>query len=66
MVRIHDAEEKALAPRIHRQWTVKKLASVMVSALEKQNTKVPEYLTLLATESAASTRGARTAIFGMG
>lgn len=65
VVRILDADRKDLVPRNGRDWTVAGVAGAMVRALAKTGREVPEYLSLLARESAAREAGLETAIFGM-
>lgn len=65
VVRIVDAEERSLAPRIAGDYSVGGLVRGMVQALEASRRDVPQYLQISATERLP--RGATTAeaVFGM-
>lgn len=63
VVRIVDADRRALAPRLAGDYSVGGLATTMVKALERAQRPVPAYLALLAEETK---RGARKeAVFSM-
>lgn len=65
VVRWLDRKGVDLAPRLHRQWTVARMAQGMITALEKSGTEAPAWLRLLRDEQTAHHRGVETALFGM-
>ncbi|MCA8973993.1 MAG: hypothetical protein KDC98_04690 [Planctomycetes bacterium] len=63
VVRFLAADEKALAPRLHEDWSVAAMATGMVTALRGGGHEVPEWLSLLAAEELARRRGLERAVF---
>lgn len=65
VVRIIDADRKSLAPRLADDYSVAGLANAMVAALQSAQRPVPDYLKLLARESAIRKNPLETATFAM-
>lgn len=65
VVRIVDADRNMLAPRVDGDYTAAGLTRAMVIARRAAKLEVPEYLSLLAAEAEAESRGTVRAIFSM-
>ncbi|MEQ9503787.1 MAG: VPGUxxT family thioredoxin-like (seleno)protein, type 2 [Deltaproteobacteria bacterium] len=65
VVRIVDAEEKALTPRLAGDYSRAGLVRAMITSLEKLGRPVPQYLTILAAELGAQTKTTARAVFSM-
>ncbi len=65
VVRIVDAKERPLSPRLAGDYSRSGLVFAMIASLEKSGREVPGYLALLAQELKAQTRSTKTAVFSM-
>lgn len=65
VVRFLDADRKDLIAKVHKDWSVARLASAMVAARKAAKKDVPRYLELLAEEAASRKRGVESAAFAM-
>lgn len=65
VVRLIDADRKALAPRLDGDYTVGGLATHMTRALGEAHEPVPQWLALLAEQEKAERDGTEIATFGM-
>lgn len=66
VVRFLEANEKELAPKLKKDWSVLALASGMVTALRASERPVPTWLDLLAKEKVSQRLGLERAVFSQG
>ncbi|MEZ6195082.1 MAG: hypothetical protein R3F20_05035 [Planctomycetota bacterium] len=65
VVRIIEADRKAVVPRLYGDWSLGRLSEVLAVALRARGEAVPFWLDDLRAETRAARRGWREAVFGM-